>query len=75
MEELRTILGNLDDFFSKKHCVVTGKWTISPDAKILFALKQLAYGISPHAFLDYFQMGGRNNCLAVYYSICIRGSR
>lgn len=57
MQELRIILGNQDDFFTDKLCFVTGKRTISPDVKILFALKQLAYGISPHAFLDYFQMG------------------
>jgi hypothetical protein len=57
MQELRIILGNQDDFFTDKLCFVTGKRTISPDVKILFALKQLAYGIYPHAFLDYFQMG------------------
>jgi hypothetical protein len=57
MEELRTILGNVDSFFTEKICSVTGKTTICADAKILCALKQLAFGTSPYAFLDYFQMG------------------
>ena len=30
---------------------------ICPEAKVMMALKQLAYGTSPSAFLDYFQMG------------------
>jgi hypothetical protein len=34
-----------------------GKRTICPDVKILLALKDIAYGTTPHAFLDYFQMG------------------
>jgi hypothetical protein len=57
MQQISLTLGNMDDFFTDKICVVTGKKTICPNVKILCALKQLAYGISPHAFLDYFQMG------------------
>jgi hypothetical protein len=63
MEELRLILENMDDFFNGKVCVVTGQKLICPNVKILCALKQLAYGISPHAFLDYFQMGVNLPCL------------
>jgi hypothetical protein len=57
MQELREFLGNEDDFFTEKTCRVTGKRTICPDLKILIALKTIAYGTTPHAFLDYFQMG------------------
>jgi hypothetical protein len=57
MQELRDFLGNEDDFFTEKLCRVTGKKTICPDVKIMMALKILAYGTTPHAFLDYFQMG------------------
>jgi hypothetical protein len=57
MQELRDLLGNEDDFFTEKTCRVTGKRTICPDVKILIALKTIAYGTTPHAFLDYFQMG------------------
>jgi hypothetical protein len=56
-QQLRTLVGDQDDFFTTKTCVVTGKRTICPDVKILLALKVIAYGTSPHAFLDYFQMG------------------
>ena len=34
-----------------------GRQSISPDAKILVALKYLAYGVSVNAFRDYFQLG------------------
>jgi hypothetical protein len=57
MQELRQYLGNEDDFFTDKVCIVTGKRLICPDVKILLSLKVLAYGTSPHAFIDYFQMG------------------
>jgi hypothetical protein len=57
MQELRQHLGIEDDFFTDKICAVTGKRTICPDVKILLAIKVLAYGTTPFAFLDYFQMG------------------
>jgi hypothetical protein len=75
MQELRLILGKTDDFFTEKICVVRGTKTICPDVKILFALKQLAYGISPQAFLDYFQMGETTarKCL-IHFAAAVNGS-
>ncbi len=35
---------------------VSGRYCIAPVAKVLMALKLLAYGCSPSGFLDYFQM-------------------
>jgi hypothetical protein len=52
MEELRTLVGNKDDYFTSKSCAVTGKQTICPDEKILLALKVITCGTTPHAFLD-----------------------
>lgn len=57
MEKIRQIAGQMDDFFTEKMCTVTSKRTICPTAKILCGLKQIAYGVSPSAFQDYFQMG------------------
>jgi hypothetical protein len=76
MQELRVILGKNDKFFTESICCVTRKKTISPDAKILFALKQLAYGTSPHAFVDYFQMGETTarKCL-IKFAKCVNGSQ
>ena len=55
VELLIQICGKTDPFFTNIQDV-TGRYTISPVAKILIALKQVAFGSSPSAFLDYFQM-------------------
>ena len=56
-EELCLIAGNLDEFFTERIDAVKRTRTICPKVKILCGLKQVAYGVSPSAFLDYFQMG------------------
>jgi len=50
------ILGNADPFFTSR-VDAAGKESICPKVKFLMALKMLAYGVSPAAFQDYFQMG------------------
>ncbi|KAI2489692.1 Ribosomal protein-like protein [Fragilaria crotonensis] len=49
------VCGKADPFFTNIQDV-TGRYNISPVAKVLVAIKQLAYGCSPSAFMDYFQM-------------------
>lgn len=56
MEEILNITGNLDDFFTERFNAVTNQPTISPTVKVLCGLKLLAFGVSPIAFIDYFQM-------------------
>ena len=46
-----------DDYFFRESFDCCGVKSISPDAKILIALKYLAYGVSVNAFRDYFQLG------------------
>ena len=55
VELLIQICGKADPFFTNVQDV-TGRYNISPVAKVLVAIKQLAYGCSPSAFIDYFQM-------------------
>jgi hypothetical protein len=45
-----------DPFFTKRN-LLNSEIGICPEAKLLIALKQCAFGVSPSAFLDYFQMG------------------
>jgi hypothetical protein len=45
-----------DPFFTER-TDATFRRVICPKVKLLMALKQLAYGVSPSAFRDYFQMG------------------
>jgi len=45
-----------DNYFVHTPNPVDGK-AIYPEAKVLMGLKQLAFGVSPIAFVDYFQMG------------------
>ena len=45
-----------DPFFTEQPDA-TGKRGICPKAKLLMGLKILAFGCSPSAFIDYFQMG------------------
>ena len=45
-----------DPFFTEQSDA-TGKCGIDPLLKVIMALKQVAYGCSPSAFLDYLQMG------------------
>jgi Plant transposon protein len=56
VEDLMQVLGNRSSFFTLQHNKITGLPGIRPEAKVLIALKQLAYGASGMAFLDYFQM-------------------
>jgi len=45
-----------DPYFVYRKNPVDGK-AIHPEVKLLMGLKQLAFGVSPVAFIDYFQMG------------------
>ena len=54
VELLIQLCGKADPFFTNIQDV-TGRYNISPVAKVLVAIKQLAYGCSPSAFIDYFQ--------------------
>jgi len=56
VEVLLQVAGTSSSFFTLQQNNVTGKDGIRPEAKILIALKQLAFGTSAIAFTDYFQM-------------------
>jgi Plant transposon protein len=56
VERLIQVTGAASSFFQLQHNRVTDKPGIRPEVKILCALKQLAFGTSGTAFLDYFQM-------------------
>ena len=68
---LLSVCANSDPFFTQKKDAVTKKDGICPKVKILMALKLLAYGCSPSAFQDYFQMGEStaNKCLKYFTDI------
>ena len=55
-DRLLAICGNASPLF-RENFDATGQQTICPKAKLLYCLKLLAYGCSPSAFQDYFQMG------------------
>lgn len=55
-ERVIQIVGNATGFFRRSKNKVTGEPGIYPEVKVLMAMKQLAYGVSPSAFMDYFQM-------------------
>jgi hypothetical protein len=55
-DRLLNVLGNEDPFFTQRFDGL-GKLGICPKVKLLFALKLIAYGISPSGFQSYFQMG------------------
>ena len=50
------LAGSSDPFFSDRVDGL-GKRGICPNVKFLMGLKLMAYGCSPSAFMDYFQMG------------------
>jgi Plant transposon protein len=56
VETLMQVAGASSDYFTLQYNKVTGEPGIHPEAKVLIALKQLAFGTSGIAFLDYFQM-------------------
>jgi hypothetical protein len=55
-DRLLNVLGNEDPFFTQRLDGL-GKLGICPKVKLLFALKLIAYVISPSGFQLYFQMG------------------
>jgi hypothetical protein len=55
-EQIMQLCARTDTFFTEIEDV-SCRYGIAPVAKVLVALKQIAYGCSPSAFLDYFQMG------------------
>jgi Plant transposon protein len=67
-EELITICCNTHSFFVQSVNKVTGDKGIYPESKILMALKILAFGVSPRAFMDYFQMSDQSGrkCLKLF---------
>jgi Plant transposon protein len=54
-------------FFNCRPYEASGRECISLDAKLLIALKHLAYGASHNAFRDYFQMGTSTSFLCFKY--------
>jgi hypothetical protein len=71
VEQLIQICGSTHSFFTLTTNKITGEKSIHPEVKVLMALKVLAYGVSPSAFMDYFQMSdttGRK-ALKVFCSI------
>jgi hypothetical protein len=56
VEKLLQVAGTSSPFFTLQHNNVTGKEGIRPEAKVLIALKQMAFGTAAIAFTDYFQM-------------------
>ncbi len=58
-----------DPFFTNIQDV-TGRYNISPVAKVLVAIKQLAYGCSPSASFDYIQMS-ENSARQSMIKFCI----
>jgi Plant transposon protein len=55
-EYLLKICGEKDNFFCSTADALQ-RQSICPNVKLLMALKCLAFGVSPSAFQDYFQMG------------------
>jgi Plant transposon protein len=57
VEKIMQVAATTSDFFTRlQRNKCTGKEGIRPEAKVLIALKQLAFGVSGIAFADYFQM-------------------
>jgi hypothetical protein len=56
VERLLQVAGASSSFFVLQRNKVTGELGIRPEAKVLIALKQLAFGSSTIAYIDYFQM-------------------
>jgi hypothetical protein len=69
VELLIQICGKADPFFTNLQDV-TGRCNISPVAKVLVAIKQLAYGCSPSASIDYIQMS-ENSARQSMIKFCI----
>jgi Plant transposon protein len=57
VEETYLIAANADPFFRDTFDVVKQRQGICPQVKILFALQQLAFAVSPSALWHYYQMG------------------
>jgi Plant transposon protein len=72
-EEILAVCANKMSFFWETVHNVMQIPNIDPKAKLLVALKTLAFGVSAIAFVDYFQMGEStvHNCLK-YFCQCIR---
>lgn len=72
-EEMLLVCGNHMVYFTETVHNITKQPNIDPKAKLLIALKTLAYGVSPTAFLDYFQMGDTTACeCLIKFCQCIR---
>jgi hypothetical protein len=55
VQHIIQICAKTDAFFTDIQDII-GRYGIAPVAKVLMALKLVAYGCSSSAFLDYFQM-------------------
>lgn len=55
-DKIHQVASDMDPFF-RDGVDAAGKPSISSQVKLLMGLKILAYGVSPSAFIDYFQMG------------------
>jgi len=56
-DQVKIISQASDPFFNRPEFDVTGRLNICNDAKIMIALKHLAFGVATFSWLDYFQMG------------------
>jgi hypothetical protein len=56
-EEMLAVCANMMSFFRETVHNMKQTPNIDPKAKLLVALKTLAFGVSAIAFVDYFQMG------------------
>jgi hypothetical protein len=57
-------------FFTEIEDVSAGQYRIAPMAKILVALKHIAYGCSQSAFLDYIQMSDEGTAQQTCLKVC-----
>jgi hypothetical protein len=65
-DSLLTGVAAANPFFRQTEDAI-GKPSICPKVKLLMALKLLAYGVSPSAFVDYFQMGEETGRRCLYF--------
>jgi Plant transposon protein len=71
VQQLIEICGATHSFFTETTNKITGEKGIYPEVKVLMALKVLAFGVSPVAFMDYFQMSDTSGrrCLRIFCSV------
>lgn len=68
VEQLIQICGTCHSFFTETTNKVTGEPGIFPEVKVMLAIKVLAFGVAPAAFMDYFQMSEQTGrkCVKIF---------